>query len=220
MDSIMTLEEVAAYLRVSDKTVKDWVNRGELPGGKLGTSWRFRREDIERWVKQQLSPKRGVVHDRGYSLQALLRRERIIISDEPTKNDLLNMLIDEAADLPGIINRAQLADAVFSREDLMSTGIGLSVGVPHVRLPGIKDLHLFLAVNGTAITDYESLDGQPVRLVVFILAAERNHREHIQALAAVSRIVKNELVREQLLSASTPDEVYDVLINAEKNYGE
>lgn len=219
MDNIMTLEEVSEYLRVSEKTVKEWVNRGELPGGKLGTSWRFRREDIELWVKKQLNPKRGAEHSRGYSLQALLRSDRIITCDESNKNDLLNRLIDEASSLPGIKNRAQLADAVFSREDLMSTGIGLSVGVPHVRLPGIKDLHLFLAVNKRGVEDYESLDGVPVRLVVFILAAERNHREHIQALAAVSRVVKNELVREQVLAADSAEEIYKVLIDAEQTSG-
>ncbi len=211
----MTLEEVAAYLRVTEKTTKEWVNRGELPGGKLGTSWRFRRGDIEQWVKMQLNPVEGVKNPNGYTIQALLRRERITICDEPSKNELLNLLIDQAAEIPGVAGRAQLADAVFMREKLMSTGIGLSVGVPHVRLPGVKDLHLFLAVNRTALSDYEAMDGEPVRLVVFIIAGEQHQREHIQTLAAVSRIVKNNLVREQILAAESVDDIYNSLIEAE-----
>ena len=47
---ILTLEEVAAYLRVSERTVYDWANKGEIPCGKLGTTWRFKRSEVERWV--------------------------------------------------------------------------------------------------------------------------------------------------------------------------
>lgn len=216
MDKIMTLEEVSDYLRISEKTVKEWVNRGELPGGKLGTSWRFRREDIEQWVRRQLAPTRSPDYPKGYSMQALLRKQRIFLTSFTTKNELLNTLIDAAGELDGISSRAQLADAVFSREELMSTGIGLSVGVPHARLPGIKHVCLFLARNKTPIDDYESLDGVPVQLVVFILAGKQQHREHIKALASISRLMKNKLVREQLLRAKTIDAIYNIILEAER----
>ena len=51
---IMTIEEVAEYLRVSERTVYDWAQKGQLPGGKLGTTWRFKRTDIEHWVSSRL----------------------------------------------------------------------------------------------------------------------------------------------------------------------
>ncbi len=52
---IMTLEEVADYLRISERTVYDWAQKGEIPCGKLGTAWRFKRSDIEAWVDRQLA---------------------------------------------------------------------------------------------------------------------------------------------------------------------
>jgi PTS system nitrogen regulatory IIA component len=215
METVMTLEEVATYLRVSEKTVRDWVSKGELPGGKLGTSWRFRREDIEEWVKIQLAPQRVTQSSRGFTIQALLRREQVFVSDCKTKSDMLNFIIDRASSVKGVKSRAQLSDAVYRREELMSTGIGLSVGVPHVRLPGVKDIHLFIAVNSTPISDYESLDGEPVRIVVFILAGEKQHREHIQVLASVAKVVKSGLIREQLLASSSVDSVCRIFIEAE-----
>ncbi len=216
MTNVMTLEEVSEYLRVSEKTVKEWVNRGELPGGKLGTSWRFRREDIEEWVRIQLAPQKGAVHARGYSIQALLRPEQVFITDCQSKNDILNFIIDQSADFPGVKSRAQLADAVYSREDLMSTGIGLSIGVPHVRLPRVKNIHLCIAVNKSPIEDYESLDNQPVRIVIFIMAPERQHREHVQVLASVAKVVKNQLIREQLLMANNVEAICETFLSAEE----
>ena len=46
-DDILTIEEVAKYLRVSDRTVYDWAQKGEIPAGKIGTVWRFKKSEVE-----------------------------------------------------------------------------------------------------------------------------------------------------------------------------
>jgi excisionase family DNA binding protein len=48
----MTLEEVAAYLRVSKDTVYRLAQGGKIPASKAGTQWRFRREDVDQWLEQ------------------------------------------------------------------------------------------------------------------------------------------------------------------------
>ena len=52
MDSLMTLEEVAAYLRLSKDTVYRLAQRGKLPASKAGSQWRFRRDDIDGWLER------------------------------------------------------------------------------------------------------------------------------------------------------------------------
>lgn len=52
-DEIMTLKEVAEYLRVAEKTVYRLVGEGKLPGFKVGGAWRFKRSDIERWIVER-----------------------------------------------------------------------------------------------------------------------------------------------------------------------
>ena len=52
---VMTVEEVAEYLRISERTVYDWAQKGEIPGGKIGSSWRFSRKRIEEWLNDRLS---------------------------------------------------------------------------------------------------------------------------------------------------------------------
>ena len=55
MHEIMTIEDVAKYLRVSERTVYDWAQKGILPGGKIGTTWRFKSADIQKWVNDKLN---------------------------------------------------------------------------------------------------------------------------------------------------------------------
>jgi excisionase family DNA binding protein len=54
-DQILTLKEVAAYLRLAEKTAYRLASEGKLPGFKVGGSWRFKREDLEVWIGKQKS---------------------------------------------------------------------------------------------------------------------------------------------------------------------
>ena len=53
MDEILTLQNVAEYLKISERTVYGYAQRGVLPGIKVGTAWRFRKVDIDDWLEQQ-----------------------------------------------------------------------------------------------------------------------------------------------------------------------
>ena len=52
-DQILTLKEVAAYLKLAEKTAYRLASEGKLPGFKVGGSWRFKRDDFESWIEQQ-----------------------------------------------------------------------------------------------------------------------------------------------------------------------
>lgn len=52
-DQILTLKEVAAYLKLAEKTAYRLASEGKLPGFKVGGSWRFKREDLEAWIQEQ-----------------------------------------------------------------------------------------------------------------------------------------------------------------------
>ena len=58
LGKLMTVVEVAAYLRVNRFTVYRLVERGELPGVKVGDLWRFKERDIEAWLERQKRSKR------------------------------------------------------------------------------------------------------------------------------------------------------------------
>lgn len=58
-DQILTLKEVATYLKLAEKTAYKLAAAGKLPGFKVGGSWRFKREDIDRWIEEQKSEHKG-----------------------------------------------------------------------------------------------------------------------------------------------------------------
>jgi excisionase family DNA binding protein len=57
MDEIMTVEELAKYLRVQPQTIYTWVQGEKIPGVKIGKEWRFKRSIIDKWFDSQLHTK-------------------------------------------------------------------------------------------------------------------------------------------------------------------
>ncbi len=55
---IMTIREVADYLKLTEKTAYRLAAEGKIPGFKVGGSWRFRRSEIEKWIENQLEERR------------------------------------------------------------------------------------------------------------------------------------------------------------------
>jgi excisionase family DNA binding protein len=63
-NEIMTLEEVAAYLKLKPQTIYTWAQEKKIPAAKLGKEWRFKRSVIDRWINQHFDPKfSGLVND-------------------------------------------------------------------------------------------------------------------------------------------------------------
>ncbi len=210
---ILTIDEVAKLLRVSERTVYEWAQKGLIPGGKLGTSWRFKRSDIQRWIDERLARRKKRPAPPPIALSDLLSPERVLILDCVHKKDALNALIDCIAKALEVQDRDELAKEIFHREELMSTGIGLGVAVPHVRLDSVADIVMSMGVSRHDITDYPSLDGKPVRIICMIAAGRYQHPKYIKALAEISRILKEEPVRKALLATPDAESVYNIMVS-------
>lgn len=97
------------------------------------------------------------------------------------------------------IDRARLGQILEEREKLGSTAIGGGIAIPHGKLPGLDHV---LAVFGRspAGVDFESVDGAPTKLFFLLVAPEDSSGMHLKALARISRLLKEESVRERLLA--------------------
>jgi len=209
---IMTLEEVAEYLRISERTVYDWAQKGEIPCGKLGTAWRFKRSDIEAWVDRQLAAENKDSSATPIFLQGVLTPEMIIFPKVATKKEILSELVDLLCATKLVKSKNDLTEGIYFREGLMSTGIGQGVAVPHVRLSSVKDIVMAVAVVPQGIDDYETMDGEPVKLVFMIAARKDQHVEHLKTLSTLNTKLKDTEFKEQLITASNPTEFYSMLI--------
>lgn len=210
-DSILTIEEVAKYLRVSERTVYDWAQRGEIPSGKIGTVWRFKKAEIEKWVNERLSSSKAAPADIKILVKDILSPERIIFMNHQTKHDALLELSQNLATAPQIKDAKELEEAVFKREELMSTAIGMGLAIPHVRLSSVTDLVMSVGISKTDIIDYQSIDDVPVRLLFMIAASFNQHNYYLQTLSFFSAKLKKQDLRDALLNASSSMEAYELL---------
>jgi PTS system nitrogen regulatory IIA component len=213
-DDILTIEEVAKYLRVSERTVYDWAQKGEIPSGKIGTVWRFKKTEIERWVNSRLSGNRLIPSVAPIHLETIISPDRVLFLNYSSKRDALLALAENLAGAPQIKNRQELALEILKREELMSTAIGRGIAIPHVRLASVTDLVVSVGISQSAIVDFQALDDEPVRLLFMIAAAYNQHAYYLQTLSFFSSRLKNGELRSTLLSAGTTGEAYKLLINS------
>ena len=210
-DSILTIDEVAKYLRVSERTVYDWANKGEIPSGKIGTVWRFKKSEIEKWVNQKLSGNYNFPRTEEVHLKTLISPDRIILINYSLKQDALLALAENISTAPQIKNPQELTQEILRREDLMSTAIGKGIAIPHVRLSSVTDLVVSVGLSSVDIIDFQALDDEPVRIVIMIAAASIHHEYYLKILSFFSTQLKNPDLRNALLAAKSPKEAYIIL---------
>jgi len=121
-DDILTIEEVAKYLRVSDRTVYDWAQKGEIPAGKIGTVWRFKKSELERWVNERLSSSSVKKSDSEVQIKNFLSPDRVIFVKNSSKRDAIIELADVLAVAPQVKKqgRACYRDFKAGRFDVYS----------------------------------------------------------------------------------------------------
>jgi len=104
--------------------------------------------------------------------------------------------------------------AVEERESVLSTGIGHGVAIPHGKTSAVTGLLLAAGATPQPVP-FEALDGEPVRLFFLVVGPEHAPGQHVKILGQISRLVRREQVREQLLAARDPEEFYRRLCEAE-----
>ena len=213
-DTILTIEEVANYLRVSDRTVYDWAQRGEIPAGKIGTVWRFKKSEVEKWVNDRLSSSGKRIKDDVVQVKNILAPNRVIFISQTSRHDALVELANTLSSAPQVKRSDELVSEILKREELMSTAIGRGIAIPHVRLSSVTDLVMAVGVGKTPVTDFQPIDDMPVSLLFMIAAAYNQHSYYLQTLSYFSAKLKKKELRDSLLNAQTTDEVYKLLIEA------
>lgn len=212
-EDILTIEEVAKYLRVSERTVYDWAQKGEIPSGKIGTVWRFKKSEIEKWVNERLSSgTKPITPGTTVQIKNILSPDRIVFLNHSTKHDALVELADNLSTAPQVKFAQELTSEILKREELMSTAIGRGIAIPHVRLSSVTDLVMSVGISKTDIIDFQAIDDTPVRLLFMIAAAYNQHAYYLQTLSFFSSKLKNKELRDALINATTAEEVYNLLI--------
>jgi len=131
-----------------------------------------------------------------------------------TKDDVLVEMTDVLLRSVKGLDRAQVLEVLQERERLGSTGIGEGVAIPHGKLKDIDQLVLSFGRSKQGV-DFDSMDGKPAHLFFLLLAPEDSISVHLKTLARISKLLKDEDVRAQLMDAETADEIYQIIRNKE-----
>ncbi len=141
-----------------------------------------------------------------------------IISQESIKAPLVSLdkqgVIGELVDLLAGTGRVKdakgLKEAVWTREQTRTTGIGHGLAIPHGKSPGVENIAVAIGKPSVPM-DFQAIDSKPVRLIILLASPPDKTSDHIQALAHISRLMTMEQFREQIYAATSPAEIFELL---------
>ena len=109
-----------------------------------------------------------------------------------------------------------IVEAILKREELGSTGIGRGVAVPHTKHSTVEKLFGTVAISPSGV-DFESLDGEKVRLLFLLISPPDRPGDHLRALENISRQLRDDTFCRFLKQSITPDDVWQLLEEADDN---
>jgi mannitol/fructose-specific phosphotransferase system IIA component (Ntr-type) len=150
-------------------------------------------------------------------LAELLTPDRIRIPIEARDKvgvieEMCAFLADRAGAAPDAATR--IRDAVLAREEVLTTGIGGGIAIPHGKSEEVGDLVLVAGRTAHPV-DFDSLDEKPVRLVMLLVGPESAAGSHVKALSRISRTLRSRVTRRRLIEAATPQDFHETLAIAE-----
>lgn len=134
----------------------------------------------------------------------------ITFLDIETRTEAIDALI-ELMDVRGLIpNKGQFRKAIFERENLTSTGIGMGVAIPHAKLKGFSNFLIVVGLQQKGGIEWDAIDQAPVRLILLIAGPDDRQSEYLQILSQVTLAIKDHTLRKNLMRVFSAQEVLDI----------
>ena len=132
-----------------------------------------------------------------------------------SKEELISKMVDLMANNGNIINKEEYKRVVLEREKEGTTGIGEGIAIPHGKTDAVSKpgLSAMVVPNGV---EFDSLDGQPAKLIFLIAAPNTKDNVHLDVLSRLSTLLMDTRFREELLNAETPAEFMLCIDRAER----
>ena len=131
------------------------------------------------------------------------------------KDELLSDLVNLAGISGNISDLEKALSDVITREDIMSTGVGKGIAIPHAKTTAIsKTVAALITLNN--YVDYDSLDKKPVNISFLLLSEPVNIGNHLRLLSQISKLLNNESLRDRILESKSEEEVLDIINLFEK----
>jgi PTS system nitrogen regulatory IIA component len=110
------------------------------------------------------------------------------------------------------LSRALVADSLFARERLGSTGLGHGVAIPHGRIKGLKSPMAAVFRLDQPI-GFDAPDEQPVNLLIFLLVPEASTQKHLEILSEIAELLSDAALRDKLKSSDSAESLHHLIAN-------
>ncbi|THE15573.1 PTS fructose transporter subunit IIC [Enterococcus hirae] len=149
-------------------------------------------------------------------IKDLMIKDAMIMDLQATdKKGAIDEMVQKMYDAGRISDIETYKQGILAREAQTSTGLGDGIAMPHAKNAAVKEATVLFAKSNKGV-DYEALDGQPTYLFFMIAAPEGANDTHLQALAALSRLLIDPDFVGKLKTAQTPEEVQGLFQTAEQ----
>jgi PTS system nitrogen regulatory IIA component len=230
--AFISIDELADRLGRDRREVEKLVNRGRIPGRKVGGVWQFHPTEIRHWLEQEMrdysEPELAALEEaqrpEGSSEEtpviSRMSRETVQVPlPGRTKRSILESLVEVAGRTWQIWEPARVLGAVLEREEIHSTGFENGVAIPHPRNPLPDALGQSVIAFGRTLSGIPF--GAPRRQLsdLFFLVVCRDSRTHLSVLARLGRMMQSAGFLDALRAAETSDEAYRVIEQADQSLG-
>jgi PTS system nitrogen regulatory IIA component len=217
---IMTLAEMADYLKVARRSLLKMAERGDIPAAKVASQWRFMRSVVDDWLitKMRTLPDRELEklidsEKLPVPLSALLDPElvRTDIEDVGVKR-ILEMLTDLLMRQNLLASSKDFVEKLADREEMVSTAIFPGIAIPHVRKPEecpVSEPRIVIGVSRDGV-DFNSLDGKPTFL--FCLICANQVLLHLKIIAELALVFRQPKLIDKLRTAADPNRILDIFL--------
>lgn len=233
VDDDFGIETLAAYLHLDPAQVLRLVERGKLPGRKVGGQWRFAQAQIHHWLEERIgiSSDEELIEMEGVleratgeetppiAIAELLPREAIAVPlSARTRGSVITSMVELAAHTGWLWDVPKMAEAVRAREDMVPTALENGVALLHPRrpLPTILD-RPFLAFGST----HRGLPfGAPRGLLtdLFFLICSIDDAGHLRVLARLARLISDPEFLQALREAPDAAAAHAAIVEREARF--
>lgn len=216
-EQLLTMHELANYLHLDEQTVTKLVQAGKLPALQVERQWRFKRDQIDEWIEEQL-----VGDDESFvdvpdgmklPLEDLLPDQAIITNLRATNQvAIIEELAARAYTNGWLTDKPWFVGAVVERESLASTAMDGGVAFLHTRAKDKGKIGRPFIIVGRSWSGipFGAADGNPTYL--FFLLGLKYDKLHLPILGRLARALRNPATIAKLRALSSPDQVRALLL--------
>ncbi|MCQ2397475.1 MAG: PTS sugar transporter subunit IIA [Lentisphaeria bacterium] len=236
---ILTLKELAEYLRVNERTIQRMIDRKVISGTKIGGQWRFMGSEIDKifFGKGAESPKAPAEGQTELELAAketqansiitrpqigipvsrVMNENRILLNlKSKNKEDVIKELTDSRLLYGLVLDASELRSKCLQRENILSTGVGEGIAIPHPRDP-IATLRASAAIiygYSKDGIDFGAPDDKPVHF--FFLVCSQNIELHLHLMGCMARLLRSQKFVSELPNCKNNADVIKLVMEQER----